>query len=109
MHVAYVSAQTKEKRKQKVDDVQKRSDYRKAHGIAQGEGIFGGWTAKTDEESVGPALKDEGASPSFSRGVDMEKAIEDIEETAAKNSKDTFVDFEGKTQSVEQKKWFGIW
>lgn len=109
MHVAYVSAQTKEKRKQKVDDVQKRSEYRKAHGIAQGEGIFGGWTAKTDEEAVGPALKDESASPSFSRGVDLEKAVEDAEQTAAQNAKETFVDFDGKTQSVEQKKWFGIW
>jgi len=109
MHVAYVSAETKEKRKQKVDDVQKRSDYRKAHGIAQGEGIFGGWTAKSDDESVGPALRDESASPTFSRGVDLEKATEDIEQTAAQNSKDTFVDFDGKTQPVEQKKWFGIW
>lgn len=105
MHVAYVSAKTKEKRKQKVDDVQKRSDYRKAHGIAQGEGIFGGWTAKTDEEGVGPALRDESANPNFARG----EAVEDIEEQAAQNSKPTYVDFDGKSQPVEHKKWFGIW
>lgn len=109
MHTDYITAVTKERRKQKVDDVQKRSEYRKAHGIAQGEGIFGGWTAKADEESVGPALRDESASPTFTRGVDMQKAAEDIEEHAAQNSKPTFVDFDGKTQPVEQKKWFGIW
>lgn len=109
MHVAYTTAETKEKRKQKVEDVQKRSDYRKAHGIAQGEGILGGWTAKTNAESLGPALQTEETNPSFTRGVDSEKAVQDIEQNAAQNSKETFVDFDGKTQSVEQKKWFGIW
>ncbi|KAJ9132609.1 hypothetical protein NKR23_g11124 [Pleurostoma richardsiae] len=52
---AHQSAIVAEKRKQRVDDVVKRSEYRKAHGLEQ-EGFFGGWTAKTDAESLGPAI-----------------------------------------------------
>lgn len=55
LHTAKVSAETAERRKKKVEDVQKRSEYRKAHGLDQETG-FGGWTAKTNEESLGPAI-----------------------------------------------------
>jgi len=55
LHTARVSAETAERRKRKVEDVQKRSDYRKAHGLDTEEG-FGGWTAKSDAESLGPAI-----------------------------------------------------
>lgn len=103
MHVAYVSAQTAERRKQKVDDVQKRSEYRKAHGMGQEEGVLGGWTAKSDEEAVGPALREGGVQ--LSRPV-SERAIEVVGQ--AGEAEETFVDFEGKRQPV-QKKWFGIW
>ncbi|KAF2159122.1 hypothetical protein M409DRAFT_71248 [Zasmidium cellare ATCC 36951] len=53
MHVAYVSQQTAEMRKQKVEDVKKRSEYRKAHGIEESEGILGGWTARMADEVTG--------------------------------------------------------
>lgn len=49
------SAEVAEKRKRRVDDVVKRSEYRKAHGLDKDQG-FGGWTAKTDAESMGPAV-----------------------------------------------------
>lgn len=39
-----------------MEDVQKRAQYRKAHGLDQDEGI-GGWTAKSDEQSLGPSLE----------------------------------------------------
>ncbi|KAK4987138.1 hypothetical protein LTR50_004835 [Elasticomyces elasticus] len=84
MHVSYVSAQTAEKRRRKVEDVQKRAEYRKAHGLDQ-DGLFG-WTAKTNEESIGPALREEGTVTS-----------ED----------EAFKDFEGKRRPV--RKWLGIW
>ena len=112
LHVAYVSAQTAEKRKQKVDDVKKRSDYRKAHGLDQAEGgLFGGWTAKGDEESMGPALREGNArlASHAGEGTAIEMA-EDTTKTAvnqAAGSTETYVDFEGKQQPV-QKKWFGI-
>lgn len=44
------SAVTGEKRKKKVDDVVKRSEYRKAHGLEQ-QGGFGNWTARDNPEA----------------------------------------------------------
>lgn len=111
MHVAYVSAQTAERRKQKVDDVKKRSDYRKAHGLDQEEGIFGGWTAKTEEETRGPALKDESmtlAQAGPEPVMDLAQKPAEDAVCQAGEAEETYVDFEGKTQPL-QKKWFGIW
>lgn len=47
------SALTAEKRKKKVDDVAKRSEYRKAHGLEQ-QGGFGNWTARKEPEAPAP-------------------------------------------------------
>jgi hypothetical protein len=52
---AHSSAVTAEKRKKRVDDVAKRSAYRKAHGL-DNQTTFGGWTAKDEMEALGPAL-----------------------------------------------------
>ena len=38
-----------------MEDVAKRSAFRKAHGLDKDEG-FGGWMAKSDNPSVKPAL-----------------------------------------------------
>ncbi len=47
-------ARADEKRQRRVDDVSKRTMYRKAHGLeTQG---YGGLTNKPDEEGVGPAI-----------------------------------------------------
>lgn len=54
MHNAAVA---NEKRKQFSDDVVKRSEYRKAHGIGQ-QGGFGNWTVRGSPQpspEVGPA------------------------------------------------------
>lgn len=98
MHIAYTSKRTAERRKEKVDDVQKRSEYRKAHGIGQGDSVLGGWTAKEDAQSMGPALREGGAADVDASPV----AVETVDRG------DTFVDFEGKEQPV-RKKWLGIW
>jgi hypothetical protein len=49
------TAETMERRKRKVEDVQKRAAYRKAHGLENDE-TFGGWTAKSDNQLLGPAI-----------------------------------------------------
>jgi len=49
------TAETMERRKRKVEDVQKRAAYRKAHGLEKDE-AFGGWTAKSDEQLLGPGI-----------------------------------------------------
>jgi hypothetical protein len=85
------TAETMERRKRKVEDVQKRAQYRKAHGMEQDEG-FGGWTVKSDEQSLGPAIplgNSDGQSPITEEG----------------NS-------DGSEQVREKKplkKWLGIW
>lgn len=112
LHIAYVSAQTAERRKQKVEDVRKRSEYRKAHGLDQEEGIFGGWTAKSDEETRGPGLREGnvqlGAQPGPETSVDLaEGTVENVVGKAGEGE-ETYVDFTGKTQPAK-KKWFGIW
>ncbi len=115
MHVEYVSQETYERRKRKVEDVKKRSDYRKAHGLDQ-EGVFGGWTAKSDEESLGPALREAGGDDSLIRDADarpgpsntMELAKATVDNTEGTGQGDTFVDFEGRRQPMK-KKWFGVW
>ncbi|KAL9636292.1 MAG: hypothetical protein Q9204_002314 [Flavoplaca sp. TL-2023a] len=93
MHTDHISAETAKRRKKKVDDVQKRSRYRKAHGLEEEQGL-GGWTAKTDADSLGPAiptgdLPGDDASPQ------------------ATVDKSTYVDFDGKRRPV--KRWLGIW
>jgi hypothetical protein len=49
------TAETMERRKRKVEDVQKRAAYRKAHGMEMDES-FGGWTAKSDGQLLGPGM-----------------------------------------------------
>jgi hypothetical protein len=49
------TAETMERRKRKVEDVQKRAAYRKAHGMETDES-FGGWTAKNDGQLLGPGM-----------------------------------------------------
>lgn len=47
------SAVIAEKRRMKVDDVVKRSEYRQAHGLNE-PGKFGNWTAKEDPKGPPP-------------------------------------------------------
>ncbi|MCJ1280812.1 hypothetical protein MMC26_000129 [Xylographa opegraphella] len=104
MHTAHISAVTAERRKKKVEDVQKRAQYRKAHGLDQGEGL-GQWTAKADEEMLGPSLKTDRAvevDPSAGSGTGLGKA----EDTKLAQD-NVFVDWEGRKLPI--KKWFGIW
>jgi len=115
MHVNYVSQETAERRRQKVEDVQKRSEYRKAHGLEdQNEGkdggLFGGWTAKAEAQKMGPALREGGeervnmSEPSAAEMEVVQGAVAAVDAA----EEETFVDFEGKTQPLK-KKWFGIW
>ncbi|KAK3704249.1 hypothetical protein LTR37_013923 [Vermiconidia calcicola] len=111
MHVAYVSEQTAERRRRNVEDVRKRSEYRKAHGISQDETTFGGWTAKTDAEVMGPGMRegggDMGASPGPVPKATMDLAKATMGNMQDKGEEETFVDFEGNKKTL-RKKWFGI-
>lgn len=96
---------TAERRKRTVDDVQKRAQYRKAHGLDKNEG-WGGWTAKGDGEEASPIAKIDGAAGE----VGSAHAIGPTENVASAEiagDNGTYIDWEGKRRHV--KKWFGIW
>jgi hypothetical protein len=98
LHTAAVSAETAERRKQRVDDVQKRGEFRKAHGL-ETEGI-GGWTAKTDEEALGPAIHTDDASPT----------ADDASPTAAlAMAGGEALGQEPQRAKTPLRKWLGIW
>lgn len=94
MHVDHVSQETGERRRQKVEDVRKRSEFRKAHGLD--DGGFGGWTAKSDAEVMGPGMKEGGEVAGLA------------EVRGGGAGEQEYVDFEGKPV-VGRKKWFGSW
>ncbi|KAI0025666.1 hypothetical protein F4780DRAFT_719431 [Xylariomycetidae sp. FL0641] len=52
MHEEHVSAVTAEKRRRKVDDVAKRNEYRKAHGMEPATGFWGGQAVLPAPEPV---------------------------------------------------------
>ena len=105
LHTARISAETAERRKKRVEDVEKRSKYRKAHGLENDQG-FGGWTAKTDSELMGPAIKLGGAvgEPVKAEGAGQEQGVA---ATVGDGDPNTYVDFEGRKRPV--RKWLGIW
>jgi hypothetical protein len=91
LHQDHITAETQERRKRKVEDVAKRSAYRKAHGLDKNEG-FGGWTAKSDNELLGPAIP-------LGDGVKVgELATEQVPTTE-----------QAPTERKPIKKWLGIW
>jgi hypothetical protein len=82
------SIETKERRARKVEDVAKRDEYRKAHGLDT-DG-FGGWSAKGSEPVAAAAGIVEGGE-----GVDGGEKKEGGEEQPK--------------QKKQLKKWLGIW
>jgi len=84
--------ETMEKRTRKVEDVQKRAAYRKAHGLDTEQG-FGGWTAKSEEEVLGPGIRVRDVAVAQEGQGDVPVA----EEQVVRNEKKPL------------KKWLGIW
>ncbi|KAI1869357.1 uncharacterized protein JN550_005987 [Neoarthrinium moseri] len=54
LHEEHISAETAEKRRRKVDDVAKRNEYRKAHGLDSAQGIES-WTGPSQPAPLAPA------------------------------------------------------
>ncbi|KAE8452793.1 hypothetical protein EG329_013065 [Mollisiaceae sp. DMI_Dod_QoI] len=84
--------ETMEKRARKVEDVQKRAAYRKAHGLDTGEG-FGGWTAKSEEEVLGTGIH----VPDIAVAQEGQGDVPVAEEQDVRKEKKPL------------KKWLGIW
>ncbi|KAK3943465.1 hypothetical protein QBC46DRAFT_377107 [Diplogelasinospora grovesii] len=90
---AHNAAIVEEKRRRRVDDVAKRNEYRKAHGLDQEQG-FMAWRAKTDAESLGPALPTTTPVPTADGGSEGD-------------SNNTAVTAVGAAEGP-RKKWLGI-
>ncbi len=105
LHTAHITAQTADRRRKKVEDVQKRAEYRKAHGLDKDEG-FGGWMAKGAGEEIGPALVVAGPRPREGRATE-EGEVEQMRNGGEGKPEGVYVDFEGKKKPI--RKWLGIW
>lgn len=99
MHTAYISAQTAERRRKRVMDVEKRAAYQKAHGIHR-DVPFGGWWAKSDGEVMGPGITLTFGSPP----EDDEDAAPSAEEYAEQVERER-----ERRRRRPVKRWFGIW
>ena len=94
LHVEQTSAETAERRTQQMDDVEKRRQYRRAHGIEERKLPFGLGAVTTEERSqVTQEVVEE--SPTASS------------QPMAQDGTDSYVDFEGRKRPI--KKWLGIW
>lgn len=112
LHTDHISAETAERRRKKVDDVQKRSRYRKAHGLEDQQG-FGGWTAKSDAESLGPALPNRDFSGQIGSPVediphpDSAETLPKAAPVAGEGDQSDYVESTRRKRPV--KRWLGIW
>jgi len=106
MHTVHVSAETAERRRKKVEDVQKRGLYRKAHGLDKEQGL-GGWTVKGDDESLGPAIKRDGRGDRDIAIASSPRGDGAVAVDGPKVEEGVYVDFECRKKPV--KKWLGIW
>jgi len=100
--------------------VRKRGEYRKAHGLDQGEG-FGGWTARGEGEELGRGLKvlgvgvgsgeDEDGGGVVDGAAGVEGRVEGGERRGeletGKGQEAVYADWEGRKKPV--RKWLGIW
>jgi len=88
--------------------VRKRGEYRKAHGLDQGEG-FGGWTARGEGEELGTGLKVLGGAVDGAAGLEglVEGGERRGELETGQGQEAVYADWEGRKKPV--RKWLGIW
>lgn len=97
LHEEHESAITAEKRRRRVDDVSKRSEYRKAHGLDTAQGIES-WIGSSPSPAADPVLPPSDASvPAV---VPMSNSIP---ESQPETKPDLHLDADGK-----RKKYWGV-
>ena len=104
MHVNARSVEVQAQRDRKLEDLQKRDQYRKAHGIEDSQYVFGFGRRlykvdkKEEEEKVGDGDGD----------AKREPTIEEKLEEQRRARREEYVDIYGRKKPVV-KKWLGIW
>lgn len=109
MDVARTSAETAEKRRRSVEDVQKRSTYRRAHCLESEDSQgLGGWTARSDDETLGPSLGfDRPSRKRVMKAVASEPVERELAATDGGAIEAAYADSGGRKKPM--KKWLGIW
>ena len=100
MHAEHVSAETAERRKRKVDDIDKRNEFKRAHGIdveEGGKGLLGGL--------LGDGKNEDGKAAEGVVGAVDASPVAPVEEPL-EAEKPAYTDFEGRKRPL--KKWLGI-
>lgn len=98
----HTSAEAAERRRQNTEDVQRRREYRKAHGIEnKAETMFGDWAPTGEVTTANSALREGGS-------LDPAIVSPTAKDVAHDKDEEFYVDFEGNRQAI-RKKWFGIW
>jgi hypothetical protein len=97
LHEEHESAITAEKRRRRVDDVAKRSEYRKAHGLDQAQGIES-WIGSSEPTASDTVLPSGDASVPA-----MVPVAESIPESKPEAKPDLHLDADGK-----RKKYWGV-
>ena len=98
MDVVRTSAETQERRKRELEDIQKRNTYRIAHGLkeANSQGM-GAWTYKDSVDTGERSTAPDGIAGMAS----------DESKASHRSRNKVYVDWEGNKRPV--KKWLGIW
>lgn len=113
MHVAHTSAETAERRRKKVEDVKKRTLYRRAHGLekeGEEQGVLGGWLGRggrEGEEGDGRGAVVEGKGGVVVEDADPKAEVDGRGERELEEQ-GVYTDFEGRRRKP-LKKWLGIW
>lgn len=103
LHTQHISQETAARRQSQNDDVQKRKEYRKAHGIRGPQLPFG---LGSDPQPAPAKMVGEIGEAQTVREDEVGPAS-DVVGMGAKEPEQVYTDFEGKKRPV--KKWLGIW
>lgn len=89
-----------------MDDVRKRAEYRKAHGLDENQG----WVVRGKGEGMFVGAVGEGRVVGEEGGTSLSGRIKEgnaVGEGSEGQEKKAYTDFEGRRRPV--KKWLGIW
>ena len=108
MDIARTTAETQERRKRDLEDVQKRNTYRRAHGLVEenSQGM-GGWKVKGDIESGTPPLEPDGDPTGPSSTEEAVLGDGSAIDPSGSSKERPLADWRGPKRPV--KKWLGIW
>jgi hypothetical protein len=105
MHVEWNSARVQAKRDKKLEDLEKRRKYRKAHGLDHDYWFAGLGLEK--EIEIGKGKEHEKSEGEGKKEKEMDEVKVKGRGGEEREDRGVYVDWDGKRKPV--KKWLGIW